>query len=65
MELLAPYPDSQRLWIAKPGMDVHAYLCQWGRPISYDYVPEQWPLGMYQTDWAIGSIATCKASPLG
>src|SRR5262249_12738333 len=52
VRLLARYPDSQRLWHALPSMDVHEYLTQWGRPITYDYVSQRWPLQMYQTVYA-------------
>jgi S-adenosylmethionine:tRNA ribosyltransferase-isomerase len=52
--LLAPYADSARLWVAR--LDLPApildYLDQHGRPISYPYVPDPWPLAMYQTVYA-------------
>ncbi len=52
--LLAPYCDSQRLWVA--GLDLPAplldYLGQWGRPIAYPYVNGTWPIEMYQTVYA-------------
>lgn len=52
--LLAPYPESQRLWIAQlrllePPLD---YLMRVGRPIAYPYVRGEWPLAMYQTVYA-------------
>jgi S-adenosylmethionine:tRNA ribosyltransferase-isomerase len=52
--LLAPYRDSTRLWLARlylpePVLD---YLGNWGRPIAYDYVSQEWPLDVYQTVYA-------------
>lgn len=52
--LLAPYPESNRLWIARlelpqPPLE---YLARWGRPIAYPYVRGEWPLSMYQTVYA-------------
>ncbi|MDQ3810354.1 MAG: S-adenosylmethionine:tRNA ribosyltransferase-isomerase [Chloroflexota bacterium] len=52
VKLLAPYPDSRRLWVARASTDVPSYLARWGRPISYPYVPRRWPLAMYQTVYA-------------
>jgi S-adenosylmethionine:tRNA ribosyltransferase-isomerase len=57
--LLAPYPFSpvraaSRLWLASielPGAAVE-YLARHGFPIRYRYVPEPWPLQMYQTVFA-------------
>src|SRR5439155_17212734 len=51
---LAPYADSQRLWIAQlrlptPLLD---YLHRWGKPIAYPYVRGTWPIEMYQTVYA-------------
>jgi S-adenosylmethionine:tRNA ribosyltransferase-isomerase len=52
--MLIPYRRSRRLWVAH--LDLPAppleYLARWGRPISYPYVPEPWPLAMYQTVYA-------------
>ena len=52
--LLAPYADSARLWVAR--IDLPAplleYLGRWGRPIAYPYVPDPWPIEMYQTVYA-------------
>ncbi len=52
--LLAPYAGSTRLWVAQ--LDLPAplleYLARWGRPISYPYVPDRWPIEMYQTVYA-------------
>ena len=53
--LLAPYADSRRLWVARarsadagPRPTSH----DWGRPIAYPYVPDAWPIEMYQTVYA-------------
>jgi S-adenosylmethionine:tRNA ribosyltransferase-isomerase len=52
--LLAPYRNSQRLWIVK--LDIPTapldYLARWGRPIAYSYVHEPFPLSAYQTVFA-------------
>lgn len=53
--LLRPYqPPARRLWIASfEGVgSMHAYLGRWGRPITYPYVTERWPLDAYQTLFA-------------
>jgi S-adenosylmethionine:tRNA ribosyltransferase-isomerase len=58
--LLAPYPviddvdGPSRLWIAAVQMPspVHEYLERHGSPIRYKYVPEPWPISMYQTVFA-------------
>src|SRR4051794_3712259 len=52
--LLAPYADSSRLWVARLDLPapILTYLREWGRPIAYPYVPEPWPLTMYQTVYA-------------
>ncbi len=52
LKLLARYPESARLWIARTDFDVLPYLQRWGRPISYPYVTARWPLEMYQTVYA-------------
>jgi S-adenosylmethionine:tRNA ribosyltransferase-isomerase len=52
LKLVARYPDSERLWIARADFDVLPYLTQWGKPISYPYVTQRWPLTMYQTVYA-------------
>ena len=52
--MLLPYRSSHRLWVAHldlPASPVE-YLARWGRPISYPYVPEPWPLAMYQNVYA-------------
>ena len=55
--LLAGYPTASepatRLWqaaISEPA--VWRLLRQYGRPITYDYVPARWPLADYQTIFA-------------
>jgi S-adenosylmethionine:tRNA ribosyltransferase-isomerase len=52
--LLARYADSRRLWVAR--LDLPApvldYLHRWGRPITYSYVRDAWPLACYQTVYA-------------
>jgi S-adenosylmethionine:tRNA ribosyltransferase-isomerase len=52
--LLSPYPRSPRLWVAR--LDLPApilpYLARHGRPIAYSYVPDSWPIEMYQTVYA-------------
>ncbi|MGC0421461.1 S-adenosylmethionine:tRNA ribosyltransferase-isomerase [Embleya sp. AB8] len=56
--LLDPYPQEhtpQRLWKARitvPQARVETFLAERGRPISYAYVPERWPLTAYQTVFA-------------
>jgi S-adenosylmethionine:tRNA ribosyltransferase-isomerase len=52
--LLAPYRDSQRLWIASvQGVtDLRAYLARYGRPITYSYVERSFPIDAYQTVFA-------------
>lgn len=52
--LLAPYRDSRRLWVARLDLPapVHAYLARWGRPITYSYIKEVWPLALYQNIYA-------------
>jgi len=52
VRLLAPYRDSQRLWVASPSMDVQPYLERYGKPIKYPYVTADWPIEMYQTVYA-------------
>jgi len=52
--LLAPYRDSQRLWIARfDGVgDLRAYLERYGRPIQYSYIDRSFPIDAYQTVYA-------------
>lgn len=54
LTLLEPYePSSTRLWRAKPPVaDVVSYLRRNGRPITYKYVGQRWPLALYQTVFA-------------
>ncbi|PRY57474.1 S-adenosylmethionine:tRNA ribosyltransferase-isomerase [Glycomyces artemisiae] len=43
----------KRLWVVRPPFaSVPDYLARYGRPISYSYVEEQWPIGAYQTVFA-------------
>jgi S-adenosylmethionine:tRNA ribosyltransferase-isomerase len=53
-QMLAPYPGSQRLWIARLCLPERAvdYLMRAGRPVTYPYVRGSWPLEMYQTVYA-------------
>ncbi len=43
-----------RLWIGTLDLpiDLHAYLNEYGFPIRYNYVREQWPISYYQTVYA-------------
>jgi S-adenosylmethionine:tRNA ribosyltransferase-isomerase len=52
--LLAPYRDSQRLWIARfDGVgDLRTYLNRYGRPITYSYIDRPFPIDAYQTVFA-------------
>ncbi len=57
--LRSAHPDravrlGSRLWQAAFELptDVGSYLAGHGRPISYGYVPRQWPLAAYQTVFA-------------
>jgi S-adenosylmethionine:tRNA ribosyltransferase-isomerase len=49
--LLAPYPGSQRLWVADLdlGEPVIDHLARHGRAIRYRYVPRDWPIDSYQS----------------
>jgi S-adenosylmethionine:tRNA ribosyltransferase-isomerase len=51
VRLLNRYPDSQRLWVAsfETAMPTLDWLAQHGRPIRYGYVPDDWPIDVYQT----------------
>jgi len=56
LTLLSRYPDpaADRLWVTAltgHGAEgtVEAYLARYGRPIRYNYVPDEWPLAAYQT----------------
>ncbi len=52
--LLVPYRDSNRLWIAQLalGQPLLDYLRRYGRPITYSYIQEPFPLAAYQTVYA-------------
>lgn len=59
LSLVEPYPDPRatagtRLWRAALPGDVvlHDHLAAHGRPITYGYVPDRWPLAAYQTVFA-------------
>lgn len=60
LQLTAPYPDSKpragtsRLWraVVTPPTPLVDYLSQHGRPISYGYLTEQYPLADHQTVYA-------------
>ncbi|WP_028850350.1 S-adenosylmethionine:tRNA ribosyltransferase-isomerase [Thermocrispum municipale] len=58
LKLTWPYPDmnalKSRLWRASttPEMRRIDYLCAYGRPITYGYVTENFPLSAYQTVYA-------------
>ena len=54
IELLEPYLDSRRLWVARlhlPG-PASSWLAVHGRPIRYGYVDRPWPLTAYQNVYA-------------
>jgi len=50
LELLEPYMESARLWVARLAVPqpVLAWLAVHGRPIRYRYVDRPWPLSAYQ-----------------
>ena len=50
LELLAPYRESTRLWVARLQVPppVLTWLAVNGRPIRYGYVERPWPLSAYQ-----------------
>ena len=52
--LLASYHGSGRLWVAQLELPepLLEYLRRWGRPITYSYVGQTWPIEMYQTVYA-------------
>jgi S-adenosylmethionine:tRNA ribosyltransferase-isomerase len=55
VRILAPYAGGRRLWLARldvPGR-VESYLGEHGRPIRYGYVPDEWPLDVYQNVYAL------------
>jgi S-adenosylmethionine:tRNA ribosyltransferase-isomerase len=56
LELVAPYADSDRLWVAELPADdaetVPELLWRLGEPIRYGYVDRRWPLDAYQNVYA-------------
>ena len=54
VELLARYPESQRLWVATVQLPTPLlpYLADFGRPIRYSHVERDWPISAYQTVYA-------------
>jgi S-adenosylmethionine:tRNA ribosyltransferase-isomerase len=52
--LLVPYRDSRRLWIAQLALPepLTNYLRRYGRPITYSYIRDSFPIGVYQTVYA-------------
>ena len=54
VEILARYPESQRLWVAALRLPaaVPAYLASHGRAIRYSHVDREWPIEAYQTVYA-------------
>lgn len=55
VELLEPYLDSDRLWLARTSLpaNVLSWLSEHGRPIRYQYVDRDWPIADYQNVYAI------------
>jgi S-adenosylmethionine:tRNA ribosyltransferase-isomerase len=53
-ELMAPYMGGKRLWLARLDLPepLFDYLDRHGRPIRYGYVPQEWPLPVYQNVYA-------------
>jgi S-adenosylmethionine:tRNA ribosyltransferase-isomerase len=54
IELIAPYLDSTRLWVARLELPqtTSAWLAVNGRPIRYRYVGRSWPVEAYQSVYA-------------
>jgi S-adenosylmethionine:tRNA ribosyltransferase-isomerase len=54
-ELVAAYLGSHRLSVARLtlGVSVERYLAHHGRPIRYRYLDGEWPIGAYQTVFAL------------
>ena len=52
--LLVPYRDSRRLWIAQLALPepLTSYLRRYGRPITYSYIRDSFPIDAYQTVYA-------------
>lgn len=55
LELLSPYLDSARLWVARLSLPQPAltWLAVNGRPVRYPYVERAWPISAYQNVYAI------------
>jgi len=54
-DLLEPYADGERLCLARLSLAqaLEEYLREHGRVIRYDYVGREWPIGAYQTVFAL------------
>ena len=54
-EIVAPYARGRRLWVAKLDLPepLGVYLHGHGHPIRYGYVPQEWPLSMYQNAYSV------------
>jgi S-adenosylmethionine:tRNA ribosyltransferase-isomerase len=54
LEVLETLPDQVRLHRTRVALEgpLTSFLDQHGRPISYGYVPQRWPLSAYQTVFA-------------
>lgn len=54
VELIAPYGDGTRLWLARvaAGVSLRDHLDRHGHPIRYGHVAAEWPLSAYQTVFA-------------
>jgi S-adenosylmethionine:tRNA ribosyltransferase-isomerase len=52
--LLVPYRHSRRLWIAQLALPepLTGYLRRYGRPITYSYIRDSFPIDAYQTVYA-------------
>lgn len=55
IELVEPYLGSDRLWLARLSLpdDAISWLSSNGRPIRYQYVDRDWPIGDYQNVYAL------------
>jgi S-adenosylmethionine:tRNA ribosyltransferase-isomerase len=53
-QVLARFAGSERLSVVRLELvePLEDYLCRYGRPIRYGYVPKPWPLDTYQTVFA-------------
>jgi S-adenosylmethionine:tRNA ribosyltransferase-isomerase len=52
VHMIAPYPGLSRLWFVQAEGDLCQAMDQVGQPIRYGYVPESYPLDLYQTLFA-------------